>query len=145
MNFKYVLRIIKRRLRVDLHRQCRVQKLCHVGKENSHNCSQTAGEPAVTQSSCSWFLQRKSAVFLSLCLCALVHGSCISVCTAKTISLDFWACWVTHCTAGKAPPGVNWWMRGCHQELVTREAQVSLQMMKVGGLALANSKKITSW
>lgn len=35
MNFKYVLPIVKRKLQIDLQRQCRVQKLCHAGKENS--------------------------------------------------------------------------------------------------------------
>lgn len=70
MNFKYVLPIIKSKLRIDLHRQRRGEKLCHGGQENRPSCPQTAGGPAESQSSPSWSLQSKPAFLLSLHLCA---------------------------------------------------------------------------
>lgn len=50
-----------------------MQKLCHVGKGKSCGCSQTAGEPAVSPSSYSWFLQRYPWFFPSFFV-SLAHG-----------------------------------------------------------------------
>lgn len=136
---------MKRKLHIDTRRRCRVQcRNCGLlGKETTRAVHRVLANQQQGQSRHSWFLQRKAAFFLSLCVCA-----------PGTWRLHWCVCsqndhaWSPGMLGHPlySWKGASWSEPGDERVSLpaTREAQVSLRMVKVYGLALPNSKWTTT-